>query len=373
MECKKALPALFILFLMAVSACALSGCVTADREWSFTINGDASKSVNSTLYAELKNDSKTYEGVTGIPLEIFLAHYGVYPITAISYNGTVYNWTDAASKASKDIPMLVEPNGSVYYAGKKALPTDISVTVVDKPGVSTLDVAPSILYALDAGGRDDLIHEKANRVVLFYLDAFGYERYQDAKQRGLINNISALGEPVKAVCVYPSITQNNAKAMATGLAPNLSRGDFRSYLPYNDTVFDILERKGLDAVWVDGNSPPVSVNETVFALDSNRDDSADDEVTRAAIDEYLAGADFMVVHFKDTDLDMHDYGPYSPEGLASIEKADAEVGQVLESLDGGTVVIIYADHGCHNMANGGGNHGTLLPDDMYIPLIVGQV
>lgn len=367
MAIEKTLPALFIIFLVA-----LSGCVTAEREWSFSVNGDTSKSINSSLYATLKNDTKTYEGVTGIPLEIFLAYYGVYPITAVSYNGTVYNWSDAAYGADKDIPMLVEPNGSVYYAGKKALPGNINATVVEKPGISTLDVAPSILYALDAGGKEDLIHEKSGRVVLFYLDALGYDRYLDAEQKGLVNNVSALGEPLKAVCVYPSITQNNAKAMATGLAPNLSRGDFRSYLPYNDTVLDILERKGLNAVWVDGNSIPVFVNDSILNPDANGDGSQDDEVTAAAIDEYKAGADFMVVHFKSTDTVMHDYGPYSPEGLASLKTADAEIGEILKNLDNGTVVIIYADHGCHT-AKRGGNHGTLIPDDMYIPLIVGQV
>jgi hypothetical protein len=339
--------------------------------WSFTINGDASKTVNSSLYGLLKNDTKAYDGVTGIPLEIFLAYYGVYPITDVSYNGSVYNWSDAAYAADKDIPMLVEPNGSVYYAGKKALPTNIDATVVEKPGISTLDVAPSVLYALDAGGKEDLIHEKADRVVLFYLDAFGYERYLDAEQGGLVNNISSLGEPLKAVCVYPSITQNNAKAMATGLAPDLVRGDFRSYLPYNDTILDILERKGLDAVWVDGNSPPVSVNDTILNIDMNGDGSEDDEVTAAAINEYRAGADFMVVHFADTDTIMHDHGPYSPEGRAAVKAADAEIGKILENLDSGTVVIIYADHGCHT-AERGGNHGTLIPDDMYIPIIIGR-
>jgi hypothetical protein len=365
---KYVLPVLLIIFFLI----ALFGYISADREWSFTINGDPSKSVNGTLYGTLKNDMKTYDGASGIPLEIFLAYYGVYPITDVSYNGMVINWSDAAYSADKDIPMLVEPNGSIFYKGKRVLPVNVNATVVDQPRVSTLDVAPSVLYALDAGGRDDLIHEKADRVVLFYLDAFGYERYMDAKQRGLIDNISSLGVPVKALCVYPSITQNNAKAMATGLAPNLSRGDFRSYLPYNDTIFDILERKGLDAVWVDGESVPVYVNNTVMSLDANGDGSADDEVTATAIAEYRKGADFMVVHYKDTDLAMHDHGPYSPEGLASVKQADAEVGEILKSLDNGTVIIIYADHGCHT-ADHGGNHGTLIPDDMYIPLIVGKV
>jgi predicted AlkP superfamily pyrophosphatase or phosphodiesterase len=252
------------------------------------------------------------------------------------------------------------------------MPTNIEATLVEKPAVSTLDVAPSILYAMDAGGKEVLIHEKANKVVLFYLDAFGYDRYMDVKRLGLVDNISSLGEPVKAACVYPSITQNNAKAMATGLAPNLTRADYRSYLPYNDTVLDILERKGLDAVWVDGNTAPVYVNDTILNPDTNGDGSQDDEVTAAAISEYRKGADFMVVHYKSTDSVMHDYGPYAPEGRASLEKADVEIGEILRCLDEGTVVIIYADHGCHNAIRGG-NHGTLIPDDMYIPLIVGQV
>jgi predicted AlkP superfamily pyrophosphatase or phosphodiesterase len=107
-------------------------------------------------------------------------------------------------------------------------------------------------------------------------------------------------------------------------------------------------------------------------IDMNGDGSEDDEVTAAAIGEYRAGADFMVVHFKDTDTIMHDHGPYTPEGRASVKTADAEIGKILESLDNGTVVVIYADHGCHT-ARRGGNHGTLIPDDMYIPLIVGRV
>lgn len=363
----KVLFALLILFLIA-----LSGCVVAEREWSFTINDDASKCVNNSLYVTLKNDTKTCDGVTGIPLEIFLAYYGVYPITAVSYNGTEYNWSDAAYMADKDIPMLVEPNGSIYYGGKRERPANINVMAVEKPAISTLDIAPSVLYALDAGGREGLVHEKASKVVLFYLDALGYDRYMDAKQKGLVNNISAMGEPLKAVCVYPSITQNNAKAMATGLAPDLARGDFRSYLPYNDTILDILGRKGIDAVWVDGNTAPVYVNNCVLNPDTDGDGSQDDEVTAAAIGQYRAGADFMVVHFKSTDSVMHDHGPYSPEGLESLKTADAEVGEILKSLDRGTVVIIYADHGCH-AAKRGGNHGALTPDDMYIPLIVGQV
>jgi hypothetical protein len=364
----KALPALFLLFLFVM---VISGCVGEVQSWSFTINGDASKAVNSSLYGLLKNDTRTYDGVTGIPIEIFLAYYGVYPVTAVSYDGTSYDWAAAAYGADKDIAMLVEPNGSVYYAGERARPTDIDVTLAEKPAVSTLDVAPSVLYALGAGGNDVLIHNRTGKVVLFYVDALSYGRYEDALDKGLVGNMSSLGEPVKAACVYPSVTQTNAKAMVTGLAPDLVRGDFRSYLPYNDTMLDILERNGLHAVWVDGDTLPVQVNNTVLNLDKNGDGSADDEAADAAIRE-LKNASLVVLHFKDTDLEMHDYGPDSPEAMASLKRADELMGRVMENLDSGTVVIIYADHGCHAI-DSGGNHGTLLPDDIYIPIIVGRV
>jgi len=362
----KAHLALFFVFLLAV---AISGCVAGGGGWSFTITGDASKAVDGSLYGLLKNDTRTYDGGTGIPLEFFLAYYGVYPVTAVSYNGTTYDWKTAAYGADKDIAMLVGPNGSVYYAGARCMPADINVTLAEKPGVSTLDVAPSVLYALGAGGEEGLVHNSTRKVVLFYVDALGYERYEEARELGLVENMSSLGEPVKAVCVYPSVTQTNAKAMATGLAPDLVRGDFRSYLPHNDTMLDILERNGLHAVWVGGNSLPVYVNGTVLCPDANEDGSCDDEAAYAAVRE-LKDASLVVVHFKDTDLEMHDHGPGSPEAMRSLERADELMGIVLKNLDRGTVVIVYADHGCH-AARRGGNHGTLLPDDMYIPIIVG--
>jgi phosphopentomutase len=43
-----------------------------------------------------------------------------------------------------------------------------------------------------------------------------------------------------------------------------------------------------------------------------------------------------------------------------------------ESLDPGTVLVVWADHGCHPSGNGG-DHGTLLPEDMYIPVFISYI
>lgn len=58
----------------------------------------------------------------------------------------------------------------------------------------------------------------------------------------------------------------------------------------------------------------------------------------------------LLLHIFDSDTDAHDYGPDAPEALAAIERADAEVGRVLDSvtqagLADRTDVVIVSDHG----------------------------
>jgi hypothetical protein len=67
-------------------------------------------------------------------------------------------------------------------------------------------------------------------------------------RQGLVANISSPGEPVKALCVYPSVSQNNARALVTGRPPDLAKGDFRSYMPAGETMLDIVDSQGRKAV-----------------------------------------------------------------------------------------------------------------------------
>ncbi len=94
-----------------------------------------------------------------------------------------------------------------------------------------------------------------------------------------------------------------------------------------------------------------------------------DEVTAEALQKYANEANLLFVHFKDTDSVMHASGPYSDESAAALQYADAQIGRMLPVLDPGTMVIVYADHGGHTTFDGG-NHGTLIPEDMNIPFIV---
>ena len=315
---------LSLFIFLALVAVIISGCVSAQKTgWSFTINGDPTKAVNATVYDEFKNAS-TYDtaadgtDVHGISLELFLYHYGLYPLDTVSFGGNTYNWEKVVESADVEPHMLVEPNGSIFYDNKTFTVDNIDVTTAEKPSVSTLDIEPSVLYAFGAGGRDDLIHENVSRMVIFYVDAMGYDRYEDALSQGMVKNISSIGQPIKAIAVYPTITQVNSKAMMTGKDTDLARGSFRSMLPYNDTIFDILERNGLQCVWVDGNTAPIKVNQTILSSSSTDYDIQDEAVADAAIQQYDAGADLIVAHFVGPDESMGKYDPYSKEGLEAI-------------------------------------------------------
>ncbi len=58
----------------------------------------------------------------------------------------------------------------------------------------------------------------------------------------------------------------------------------------------------------------------------------------------------LLLHIYDSDTDAHKFGPDSPEALAAVERADLEVGRVLDAasqagLSEETDVVIVSDHG----------------------------
>ncbi|HEY3273001.1 MAG TPA: alkaline phosphatase family protein [Methanocella sp.] len=366
MQAYRAAFAAFILLL----SCVAAGCVNSSTQWTMTINGDSAYTINNSVYTEIQYSNATVNGTTGVPLEEFLYGYGLYPVTSVSIGGHTYNWSWLATTTDRDQPVLVMPNGSIFD-GQSFLKTDnIVVNMSEKPTYSSLNIEPSLLYALGLGGNGTLITNKSDRIVLFYVDAFGYDRYQWAKSKGIISNITSLGEPLKIACVYPSVSIVNSKTLVSGIPPNASKGELLSYFPDGPTILQIAGQHGLNACWIDGKTQPVNLGDyTINRPDVDKNGYEADEVTAEALQKYGNEANLIFVHFKDTDSVMHASGPYSDESMAAIKFADEQIGRMLPFLDPGTMVIIYADHGGHKTFDGG-NHGTLIPEDMIIPFIV---
>jgi Type I phosphodiesterase / nucleotide pyrophosphatase len=366
MKCQAAAFAAFILLLFAM-AC---GCVGGQAQWSITINGDSAHTINSSVYASIAASSETINGTEGVTLEEFLYLFGVYPVTSVDIAGHTYDWEWFASTTDSDTPVLVLPNGSIFDGEHFLKADNIVVNATEKPAHSSLDIEPSMLYALGLGGNATLIHEKSGQVVLFYVDALGYERYEQAKSAGVIGNITSLGQPERITPVYPSVSIVNSKTLVSGLAPDASKGNLRGYFPDGPTILDSVYANGMTGYWIDGKTSPVNLGDYIIYRPSlDHDGYEADEVVSEAIQKYDNGANLLFVHFKDTDSVAHADGPYSSQSMAALKFADEQIGRMLLDLNPGTMVIVYADHGGHTTFDGG-NHGTLIPEDMIIPFIV---
>lgn len=95
-------------------------------------------------------------------------------------------------------------------------------------------------------------------------------------------------------------------------------------------------------------------------------DKANTIVTDAAI-EYLSGndTDFAFLYLGYADAAGHQYGWMSSEYGKALENSWENITRVVNILPDDYTVIVTADHGGHDR-----NHGTDLPEDMTIPLII---
>ena len=95
-------------------------------------------------------------------------------------------------------------------------------------------------------------------------------------------------------------------------------------------------------------------------------DVANDIITNAA-SKYLEEnyTDFAFLYFGYTDAVGHKYGWMSDEYMEAIDNSWNNIHKIINSLPDDYVVIITADHGGHDRG-----HGTDMPEDMTIPVII---
>jgi hypothetical protein len=267
--------------------------------------------------------------------------------------------------------------------------TDIAPTVAAALGLPS--PAQATGQALEAPLASPSTGLRTSHVLLLFLDGFGYVRYAEARDAGLIPNLAALGEPLLGLTVYPPCTSVASAALLTGAPPWVNGVDQRGIRKTEaETLFDVASAAGRlrsetlpNVVAVEGNALAFNLRNSAMQLSGDRDGngSTDDNVLAnalAVLDEGMP--DLFYVHFHGIDDAGHTYGPNTPEEEAVIGEVDAAVGQLLAALPDDTLIIIFADHGMHqvepalSVAEGEegrlGNHGNLIERDMFIPIFV---
>jgi hypothetical protein len=286
-------------------------------------------------------------------------------------------WVVGATKPWKD--GYLEIQGESFDAVR--LEVEAPTQLLLQATASIIDVAPTAAAALGLPTPDRakgaiLTDISASQVLLVFLDGFGYLRYTEAREAGLIPVIGALPDPLLGLTVYPPCTSVASAALLTGALPE-DNGVWRRGIRKTEvaTLLDVATAAGLSVVAVEGDALSFNLRNADIQLSGDRDGNGgtDDNVLRnalAVLDEGMP--DLFWVHFHGIDDAGHTYGPGAPEEQAKIREVDAAVGQLIDAVPSGTLIILFADHGMHTVVEDGrlGNHGHLIARDMFIPIVM---
>lgn len=357
----------------------LTGCAP---RWTATVVAPDGSAL--TVDADVLGDLAPFaDEERGIPLERVLwaaGHYAIQRLELFDREGQVheFEWPATAEDA------WWSQTGEIVVDGA-ALPVSRlegrPPALLDRVQAYLTDVAPTAAAALGLPAPDQATGraievERASRVLLLFLDGFGYVRYLEARDAGLIPNLASLGEPLLALTEYPPSTRVGTAALLTGAPSHLNGVDGRRVRDTDlETLFDVALDAGLDIVAVEGEAVAFNLRGAELKLSGDRDGngSTDDNVLANALAVLESGApDLLYVHFHGIDDAGHTYGPGAPEEEAVIREEDAAVATLLAALPADTLTIIFADHGMHLVAEEGrlGNHGNLVARDMFIPIIL---
>jgi hypothetical protein len=337
--------------------------------------------VDGRLLAQLAPFAEEVDGQNLVSLEWLLLRAGyevVEFVTVIEPDRTMhtYDWA-AVADAAWWLP------GARLRIGEESLAV-MQVWAVpparfDQVEVRLVDIAPTIVAALglpapaQATGQALDVPRTAH-VLLLFLDGFGYVRYEEALEQGLIPNLAALGTPRLGLTVYPPVTVVASAVMLTGAPPAVNGVEQRgTRMTEAETFMDVVSAAGLQVAAVEGNALAFNLRNADLQLSGDRDGDGhtDDNVLANALAVIQAGMpDMLWVHFHGIDDAGHTYGPNAPEECARVVAVDAAVGEILAALPPDTLVMILADHGQHLVQEDSqlGNHGHLIARDMFIPV-----
>jgi hypothetical protein len=378
----KAWRRLWILHALVLVAC-LVGCAPS---WGASLSRPDGSAfpVDAAVLRGLEEFAEPVQGQQAIPLERVLVsagHAAVDSLWVETEDGAAesgFEWESVADRAwwFSDGNLLIGES-RLRASQVKVEPSALLPQVV----ASITDITPTACAALglplpSQATGSPLDAGRADRVALIFMDGFGHVRYTEALAEGLIPRLEALGEPLLALTTYPPITSVSTASLLTGAPPSAHGVDTRGIRKTEtETLFDVAASAGLKVVAVEGESLSFALRNADLQLSADFDGngSTDDNVLTNALGVLSDGApDLLFVHFHGIDDAGHSYGPGAGEERAVIQEEDEAVGRIVESLPQGTLVIIFADHGMHEVNEEGrlGNHGHLFDRDMYVPIFL---
>jgi hypothetical protein len=370
-----------ILFLF-LSLFLLSACSHAGDDLILDID-QQEITVTRDMYREIEarvngNDEKDYH----LPLEYLFYQNGVKVVDSVDViqgdTVTTYDWKDIAAATYWRNVSQIEIDGQLFDVDQLNVHSGGFGFVVDH---SITDVAPLTAEALGLAFGDKecgftLPPTPIEHVVWFFLDGFGYEQFQFAKDEGILPNLSTTGDFYPSYSIYPPKTSTVTAALLSGLDSTQNGvwiSGIRSLAV--PSIIDAVQDSGKEVLIIEGSSTPFNYPhaEIVLSGDRDGDGSTDDNVFAHAREAFEEGIPSLtMVHFHGIDDVGHTYGPYSEEWRVKVKEIDEMMRQLLQELPANTLAVIFPDHGMHTVVGDSelGNHGNLILDDMGTYIIL---
>ncbi len=251
---------------------------------------------------------------------------------------------------------------------------------MSQPEYSMMDIAPTVSAVLrlpaPAQAKGAPIREivadikGTRRLAILALDALGTFAWN--LWRGEMPYLNELHARHSLVLrsVMPSITPVNFATMVTGTDAAGHGANTLNDSFVCETLFDVIRKaKGKSAgVGLHGYTGSELLGR--FAdIRGDAGNGTDDDVA----DKILEIADndqpeFIIAQLGRVDDVFHQYGPSSPSVIPMLQASDERLRRLVAHLQPlGYAILILADHGQHDMVEGGGNHGTDSPEDCLTP------
>lgn len=368
--------------LSLVVLCLLTAC---QPNWEITIDDGSGTQhvVTATLWREWQVFQDDDSGDQALLLDRVFYELGyqlIQNIYLVSSDGNkqTLEWAPIAYNTWLMKDGRLKVNDELISISRIQIEPPLSFFQVE---ASILDIAPTAAAVLGIPAPSEavgtaLLDQAHDRVMLLFLDGFGYLRVTNAIEQGLSPFIATLDPPKMALTTFPPRTQVSSASVLTGAPPAVHGVHGRNTRKTEtQTLFDVAVQHGLTVQAVEGDALSFELRNAQFKLsgDRNGNGKTDDEVLANTLAVLEAGQpDLFWVHFHGIDDAGHTYGPGAPQEEAMISFVDQAVEQILAEVEPGTLVIIFADHGMHleNYNGSQGNHGNLIEEDMLIPIFL---
>jgi len=175
-----------------------------------------------------------------------------------------------------------------------------------------------------------------------------------------------------AQTVNPSVTVPAHTSLLTGLNPTeheIVHNNYSTERLTNPTFISLAQDAGYRTAIVAGKEKFIQFHQdddTYYEFVRTGDPGVTDKTIELLEDGY----EVLFVHLPNTDFFGHLLGWISDAYIYELRNTDANIGRIVDALDDldireTTLIIITADHGGHDH-----EHGSTMPEDMTIPLIL---